>query len=700
MTEDSAVALLPPPHVQLSAQPPPLDRYEDRGAEGTSASSPANVDFIPRLPFDEGEDQEFVDVDFDCLWVTASQCTASRFHELQLQLAILDPWATVSRPIRTHADKRHGQGCSGDADPESNEGFGASAAATNTECRRSTAEGRRVFASSKRLRTFAVQPLVPCEVIHRVVASRWWPPVFVGACCILETAVLLPSFPGATPLYVCGMLMSAMLFAVNLSQYSRATVLHCLTNFNFWYQLTNQAVLVTADTYVTVLRYGNYWTVAPHILQATAISLSVYAMDACYHLSFTVKSIVVCYYGFIVTAMLVDWRVKLRTEKPDPIDVGVTTFELSTVAEGTAVTCAVFMLRFGFNYIVRKLPAVLINFPLVEVQSAAEKQRLSDWCEFAVTLSPTPDAVREASRDKATALIHGILPSADVFYMERDRARNVSRTVVYCPSLCALSVDATPLFPIARIEEWTHSALATWVRFAAIAVLLLDVVPLPEHESSWATLACLIVLQSLGFIVFALHMSQYSRGVMARVLRTFELWFLTAQVAVLCACNGYRSYHNLGWAHLPSCVLAWVTFFASALFQDAGHFSRNLKALTHVLAAVVMAWTIASWRVYDTSVSDRTIGIYDFQSTVGTLAQSCALTLLTYCLRYAYNAKMFGADTVITFNATEIASRYAEDRTVVDSSMAYSITEWARTLTSTNATSARFREARRGAERR
>jgi hypothetical protein len=633
------------------------------------------------------DEHSFIELDSAALWVTTTRLPSEDFASLRNDINLIDPHAIVSDQL--HSEVQHDE--AGSAVPTALFGSNPTSAFSLQAPRRERdaeylaaldvdvdrPRRRRVFAASERLVAFSLEPLVKSAALRNMVTWKYWHIFFFGLCCIFEVAILIPStMPASTEIYIGCMLVCGSLFYINISQYSRQTFVYCLKTFDFWYQFVNFAVLVIADTYANVQLFPHGDSIiVPHIYQAAVVCTSVFTIDACFRLGFIMRSLVVCYYGLVILGVLIVWRVRLRSQYSKPVDVGVTTFEIASVAESTAFTCGVFMLRFGYNYIIRKRPTVLINFRLIEVTSPAEQLELERRCEFSIAFGTADPEEQHRVVSETMSLLAVRIPRAEVYLVSPSLTQSQSRQRCYTPKHCALSVDGAA-FVHARWLEWlTAHRLWKWVHVVAVAGLVLGVAPIPTSDPE---LACRVGIQFVCGTVFALNISQYSRGVVRSVLKTFEFWFLIVQVAILCACNAYRAFSDAGWRHLPSCLFAWLLFFASALLQDGGNFSRLFKTVTNLEAAVLMAWTIASWRIYDVSVADNPIGLFDFSSTLGSLAQSSALNVLTYCVRYAYTATVFGTDTVLWFNAVAVESHYARDATVAESTMARSLTACAR----------------------
>jgi hypothetical protein len=647
---------------------PPSVIYRDVPSDSSPTSVNVSEERCANAPADQpsNEEADFVELGSSALWVTTTRISLCDFAALRDAINAVDPDAIVSYQLESQVHVQKSNRSVDAADRASDEIGGDDA--PGHVCR--VSRRRRVFAASARLVAFSLEPLVPFAALRNIVTWRWWPIVFLSLWCVFEVGVLLsPSF-AISEYYVTCMSLFAILLYVNISQYSRQTFVYCLKTFDFWYQFVNFAVFVAANAYADMQTYSyGCWVIVPHIFQAVAMSITVFAIDASFRLGPVTRSLIVCLYSLGILGVLIAWRVRLRKEHPELINVGFAQLELASVAESSAITCFIFGLRFGFNFVVRKLPTELIKFRLVEVTSPAEQLELERRCEFSIAFGTTDPEEQRQVVSETMSLLAVRIPRAEVYLVSPSLSRALQRC--YTPKHCALSVDGTA-FVQARWLEWlTAHRLWKWVHVVAVAGLVLGVAPIPTSDPE---LACRVGIQFVCGTVFALNISQYSRGVVRSVLKTFEFWFLIVQVAILCACNAYRAFSDAGWRHLPSCLFAWLLFFASALLQDGGNFSRRFKTIIRLEAAVIMGWAIASWGFFDTAVRDRALEFLEFRLSIGSLAQSSALTVLTYFLRHAYAAVMFGTDTVLWFNAVAVASQYARDAAVAESTMARSLT--------------------------
>ena len=492
-----------------------------------------------------------------------------------------------------------------------------------------TKYGSRVYVPKEDFEPFSVDFVCPSKVlgnfIHNPATRNWWLLLFFLLCCLGELCIIFPlldllHLPHLT-IYCLGVTMSGAGFWVLFTQtHCRAQVWHCLHIFDFWFLTFSYGTLIFVDSYaICVLEDGGWITLPFHVFQTVAIALTIFAIDACTQ-SRPVRAFLVGYYGFVLVGVIIMWRIpghlhELGTKLYDVELAGLqlTRVQLAAIAQSTAMTCAIFMIRFGYYALFRNLEFVLIKGVLqLKVNSAT------------VVAAATPTSCKPVDPNPEKCS--------------------------YVPEVPEVVISDRPLVCSSALFSMSESI--RWV-VAAVFLSLLLFFTASEVPAPWCYLQ--YAAEAAAVSVFILHVTQYSVGVIIRILFTFDGCFLVYKSLLFATINAYRSWRTIGrWSILHWYL--WLSFIALVIFSDASRarYSRNtlrqMKGFLYVYLAVHCGYQIISWRMVDTTFSDQTLSFYEFATTYGVFAQSSGLTIVTYCVRYAYNIVCRGCDTILVVN--------------------------------------------------
>ncbi len=245
---------------------------------------------------------------------------------------------------------------------------------------------------------------------------------------------------------------------------------------------------------------------------------------------------------------------------------------------------------------------------------------------------------------------------------------------VLIPKTPAFVDDCTPMLQIPLLHMLTVRAGYVWHCFLlsavsmGLALMIAGFTMMRDHLQSMVTAGAFIYsLALLG------HVSMLNKGVVLRLAREFEVWFLAAQNVVLGGCCVYEASlvspddASVGpWFLTAMIALSFALQAVSMVGMDACFAPRLAKGLfSGLLSVLFFVWACASSRFSrDSPLDDPIRGKVDilfFNLSIRLVAQNAMVTLAVFSAKYSITALLLQNDALILRFAIE---RLVSDRVV------------------------------------
>lgn len=253
-------------------------------------------------------------------------------------------------------------------------------------------------------------------------------------------------------------------------------------------------------------------------------------------------------------------------------------------------------------------------------------------------------------------------------------------------------VAATSVPPIAPASLLPEGWLLDWVSSPRVATACI-VVAVLGYLLAWGCLYADATTVTAGMAVFALtsplalalQIGRFNRDKFALVLRTFEFWYLSANVLVFCMITAVAEYSVQGaplWLSVTTFLLIVLATACFVVAQDASPYKPLTRA--RIMVFFTLFWGAGFVSLLDSlapfaypppvqEALTSPIDVWLFHTTPMALSSSTSLTLTLFFGRYAFLSFWRGREYVLITASLRDSFVDAEDENGGDTSARTSV---------------------------